>query len=129
MVALSMLKLLFSDIIYNYTYFSFSKRPFPQLEQDEIRVLVFRDCDRKGKTLLFDSKAVKNEKSQVFLCWKMSQQILIFNPAVETFQFLICLSFINRFRAVFFFFSSLVVLKACVTMPKLTGIVSHDHMN
>lgn len=41
-----------------------TKRPFPQLEQDEIRVLVFRDCDRKGKTLLFDSKAVKNEKSQ-----------------------------------------------------------------
>ena len=98
-----MLKLLFSVMIYIYIFFFFSlsKRPFPQLEQDEIRVLVFRDCDRKGKTLLFDSKAVKNEKSQVFLCWKMSQQILIFNPAVETFQFLICLSFINHFRAVF----------------------------
>lgn len=60
-----MLNLLFSVII--VIYFSLLKRPFPQLEQDEIRVLVFRDCDRKGKTLLFDSKAVKkNEKSQVY---------------------------------------------------------------
>lgn len=38
-----------------------TKRPFPQLEQDEIRVLVFRDCDRKGKTLLFDSKAIAKD--------------------------------------------------------------------
>lgn len=76
-VTLSLLKLLFSVVV--VIFFSFLKRPFPQLEQDEIRVLVFRDCDRKGKTLLFDSKAVKkDEKPQVFLCWKMSHQILIF---------------------------------------------------
>ncbi|PFX15192.1 Folliculin-interacting protein 1 [Stylophora pistillata] len=41
-----------------------TKRPFPQLEHDEIRILVFKECDRKGKTLLFDSKAVPKSDSQ-----------------------------------------------------------------
>ncbi|KAL9961097.1 hypothetical protein ACROYT_G029979 [Oculina patagonica] len=41
-----------------------TKRPFPYLAQDEIRVLVFKDSDRKGKTLLFDSKAVPKDVNQ-----------------------------------------------------------------
>ncbi|XP_048590389.1 folliculin-interacting protein 1 [Nematostella vectensis] len=43
-----------------------SQSAFPLLEPSDIRVLVFRDCDRKGKTLLFDSKVAnkQNENSQ-----------------------------------------------------------------
>jgi len=44
--------------------FIFLERPFPQLAHDQIRILVFRDCDRKGKTLLFDSKAVAQDLNQ-----------------------------------------------------------------
>ena len=42
-------------------------RPFPQLEQDKIRVLVFRDCDRRGKTLLFDSNTVACQQVRKFI--------------------------------------------------------------
>lgn len=55
---------------FNVILFFVSERPFPQLEQDEIRVLVFRDCDRKGKTLLFDSKAVAKDPNQQVVCKK-----------------------------------------------------------
>jgi len=34
------------------------------LAQDQIRILVFRDCDRKGKTLLFDSKVITQDLNQ-----------------------------------------------------------------
>lgn len=46
-----------------------SFRPFPVLEKHAIRVLVFKDCDRKGKSLLFDSKSfVKNEVQRSLFC-------------------------------------------------------------
>ncbi|XP_031574334.1 folliculin-interacting protein 1-like [Actinia tenebrosa] len=32
---------------------------FPDLDATQIRILVFKDCDRKGKTLLYDSKIAK----------------------------------------------------------------------
>ena len=54
-----------SYLILPYLYYC---RPFPQLEHDEIRVLVFKDCDRKGKTLLFDSKAVIKDLNQQVIC-------------------------------------------------------------
>ena len=47
-----------------FLFFAILERPFPHLAQDEIRVLVFKDDDRKGKTLLFDSKALPNDVNQ-----------------------------------------------------------------
>ena len=52
-----------------------SWRPFPALEQDAIRILVFKDCDRKGKSLLFDSKSfIKNEVLSALSILKMWYQ-------------------------------------------------------
>ncbi|KXJ08218.1 hypothetical protein AC249_AIPGENE27579, partial [Exaiptasia diaphana] len=42
---------------------------YPDLEARQIRVLIFKDCDRKGKKLLYDTKvsSKSDEKSQLFL--------------------------------------------------------------
>ena len=39
----------------------------PVFDQDQIRLLVFNECDSKGRKLLFDSKAIKKneEKAEV----------------------------------------------------------------
>ena len=34
----------------------------PKLNQSNIRVLIFKECDKKGKSLIFDSDAVTEVK-------------------------------------------------------------------
>ena len=55
-------------------------RPFPQLEKNDIRVLVFKDSDGKGRTLLFDSKAVVNSDKKVSSLHPQSCQASILPP-------------------------------------------------
>lgn len=58
------------DCTFNFCFLLFSWKPF-NFSKEQVRVLLFRECDWRGRKLLFDSNAVQKVSLENQPCSKL----------------------------------------------------------